>query len=429
MSSPKPSRRRSGSSSSSVARTPTALPAPAAASPPSSPPFSYPASYASSEPFTQPHTVSVLMLVLGGLVYSLSQHDVHASRASNVTTGVIAAACVALVFATEHLRDTLFIRPHPALWRATTGLGLIYWCLCTFLLFQDVGDIRSVIMPALDGSLKGTPLPHRSYGDACELTWPNVEAALWDEFVIAHAVGWVFKALAFRDLTLSFATSFLFELMEYTFTYLQPNFSECWWDHWLLDFAICNTGGILLAHALLANLNGRVYNWSGAPVARALTQFTPLHASPYHWHMFSDVRRFGYVLLLLAGCMMVELDAFFLKDIFWVPSTSYLNVARLVLWWPMSMVGLRDYYAFMVDPGVKRLGSAAWIMLATMVTEFLVVLRFGVVHYAGKRMPTEIAVAWGVTLAAASIGLVLWFGFIQPRRRRAAAMVSSSKEQ
>lgn len=30
--------------------------------------------------------------------------------------------------------------------------------------------------------------------------------------------------------------SLLFEVMEYTFTYLQPNFNECWWVHFPHDW-------------------------------------------------------------------------------------------------------------------------------------------------------------------------------------------------
>jgi hypothetical protein len=44
---------------------------------------------------------------------------------------------------------------------------------------------------------------------------------------------------------------------------LQPNFAECWWDHWVLDFAICNTLGIVLGELLLRYLNSRTYSWVG----------------------------------------------------------------------------------------------------------------------------------------------------------------------
>jgi len=53
-----------------------------------------------------------------------------------------------------------------------------------------------------------------------------LQDALLDEFVIAHFVGWIFKHMMLRDIKLSMILSVLFELMEYTFEFLQPNFAE-----------------------------------------------------------------------------------------------------------------------------------------------------------------------------------------------------------
>jgi phosphatidylserine synthase 2 len=82
-----------------------------------------------------------------------------------------------------------------------------------------------------------------------------------DIFVAAHLIGWMFKAAMIRDIWISMALSLLFELMEYTFEFLQPNFIECWWDHWLLDFLLCNTGGIVVGHWIMAFFHSKEYNW------------------------------------------------------------------------------------------------------------------------------------------------------------------------
>ena len=39
--------------------------------------------------------------------------------------------------------------------------------------------------------------------------------------------------------------SVMFEFLEYSLEHQLPNFSECWWDHWILDVLICNGGGTL----------------------------------------------------------------------------------------------------------------------------------------------------------------------------------------
>ena len=50
----------------------------------------------------------------------------------------------------------------------------------------------------------------------------------------------------FRDWWLTTVISVTFEFMEYTLEHQLPNFSECWWDHWILDVLICNGGGTVL---------------------------------------------------------------------------------------------------------------------------------------------------------------------------------------
>jgi phosphatidylserine synthase 2 len=42
-----------------------------------------------------------------------------------------------------------------------------------------------------------------------------------------------------------------------------PNFSECWWDHWILDVVICNGGGTVLGLLTLRYLSIKTYNWRG----------------------------------------------------------------------------------------------------------------------------------------------------------------------
>lgn len=53
----------------------------------------------------------------------------------------------------------------------------------------------------------GVDLEERSYGDNCALilpndggiNWPVIKATLFDEFVVAHTLGWWGKALIIRD--------------------------------------------------------------------------------------------------------------------------------------------------------------------------------------------------------------------------------------
>jgi hypothetical protein len=76
-------------------------------------------------------------------------------------------------------------------------------------------------------------------------------------------------------------------------------------------------------------------------------------------------------------------------------------------------VGLRDYYAFMTDRKIKRLGSTAWTMLAMMIVEFLVVIKFGKELYKDRPMPAYIAWSWAIAGAAFVAWMVYWFALRQ----------------
>jgi phosphatidylserine synthase 2 len=229
--------------------------------------------------------------------------------------------------------------------------------------------------------------------------------------------------------------SFLFEMMEYTFTYLQPNFNECWWDHWILDFALCNTGGILLGHAFMLWQDSREYNWVGindvptytGKLSRLAQQFTPRSWVHYEWHMFEDVRRFFYVFFLVASVMVCELDAFFLKFIFRLEPPSPLNVYRVLIWWAVGMVALRDYYAYITDPKIKRLGSTCWVILAVLLTELAVVVKFGgsLPEWQGKVAPREVVYAWTAVTVVGVAGLLYWFLVELPKRKSGGGLVAA----
>ena len=100
------------------------------------------------------------------------------------------------------------------------------------------------------------PVVHRlqqSDGRVCFIgkgvNWEVIKGTLFDEFVIAHTLGWWGKALIIRNYPLLWVLSIGFELMELTFQHMLPNFNECWWDSWILDVAVCNFGGLVAGMA------------------------------------------------------------------------------------------------------------------------------------------------------------------------------------
>jgi hypothetical protein len=126
-----------------------------------------------------PHTVSVLLLCVGGLLYALysQANGAETDTASNLQHGLWAALALGLVFSSEHLRDTLFTRPLPSIWRLVTGMGLFYAMACAFALFQNLEDMQrifQVLDPHHAAGPHGRGLPEVNYGENCALTWGNV---------------------------------------------------------------------------------------------------------------------------------------------------------------------------------------------------------------------------------------------------------------
>ena len=143
--------------------------------------FSSPAPAVGSpaEPLSTPHTVTVLIGLISLFTYAAlyaggtGVGGGGAGGAASVQSGLAAAACMALVFCAWHLRDTLFVRPHPALWRAVTGVGLLYCMAAAYVLFQPVAAGRA-LMRHVDPSLPPGPPEQQSYGDKCDLTPANL---------------------------------------------------------------------------------------------------------------------------------------------------------------------------------------------------------------------------------------------------------------
>ena len=149
------------------------------------------------------------------------------------------------------------------------------------------------LLKHLDSSL-GEPIPEKDYGGNCRIydhespedPYHNLKDKM-DIFIFAHAGGYWCKTLVrsraflpinlkrgyfsngcfclqiFRDWWLTTVISVTFEFMEYTLEHQLPNFSECWWDHWILDVLICNGGGTVLGLYTLRYLSMKTYNWRG----------------------------------------------------------------------------------------------------------------------------------------------------------------------
>ncbi|EPS64481.1 hypothetical protein M569_10299, partial [Genlisea aurea] len=236
-------------------------------------------------------------------------------------------------------------------------------------------------------------LPERSYGADCRIYVPensmsrfkNVYETLFDEFVLAHIIGWWGKAIMIRNQLLLWALSIGFEVMELTFRHMLPNFNECWWDSIILDILICNWFGIWAGMRTVRHFDGKTYEWVGisrqpniiGKVKRTLGQFTPARWDKDEWHPFLGPLRFIQVLCLCVAFLTVELNTFFLKFCLWIPPRNPVVIYRLFLWWFIAIPTIREYNSYLQDrEPVKKVGPFCWLALAICIVELLICIKF-----------------------------------------------------
>ncbi|XP_060031867.1 phosphatidylserine synthase 2 isoform X2 [Erinaceus europaeus] len=218
--------------------------------------------------FWRAHTLTVLFILTCVLGYVTLLEETPQDTAYNTKRGIVASILVFLCFGVTQAKDGPFSRPHPAYWRFWLCVSVVYELFLIFILFQTVQDGRQ-FLKYVDPKL-GVPLPERDYGGNCLLYDPDNETDpfhnIWDKmdgFVPAHFIGWYLKTLMIRDWWMCSIISVMFEFLEYSLEHQLPNFSECWWDHWIMDVLVCNGLGIYCGMQTLEWLSLKTYKWQG----------------------------------------------------------------------------------------------------------------------------------------------------------------------
>ncbi|KAF7299857.1 Phosphatidylserine synthase 2 [Mycena chlorophos] len=336
----------------------------------------------SVEFFYKPITLTALAVVLVIMAYTAMSQDVLEEGGDKRRIGVYAALSFFLVFSMLQFRDGPFIRPHPAFWRVVLGINMLYELAMVFLLFQDLPTARSLML-FLDPTL-GVPLPEKSYADDCTLT-PGVLWNAIDIFCLAHALGWFGKALILRDYWFCWILSVAFEMAEYSLQHQLPNFAECWWDHWILDVLLCNWLGTHLGMQVLAYFEVKPYSWRGlrqtrglrSKAKRVMAQFSPHDFTKFEWGTARSFRNYVAVVMLLAVFLAAELSPFYLKSLLWMEPEHPIVIARLAFIFLCALPAVRELYQYTNDPRrAVRMGQHVWLLLATVATEILVIIKW-----------------------------------------------------
>lgn len=336
----------------------------------------------SVEFFYKPITLTALTIGLAALAYIAMTQDLLEEGRDKRRIGAYAALVSFLMFSMIQFRDGPFVRPHPAFWRVVLGVNLLYELALVFLLFQDLDSARSM-MTLLDPSL-GVPLPEKSYAENCAVTVDNIWDAI-DIFCLAHALGWFGKAMILRDYWFCWILSIAFELAEYSLQHQLPNFAECWWDHWVLDVLVCNWLGTYLGMKTCQYLEVKPYEWRGlrqtrglrSKARRVLSQFSPHDWTAFKWEGTASFYHYTTVVLLLAVFLAAELNPFYLKSLLWLEPDHPFVILRLAGVFLCALPAVRELYQYVNDPKkAKRMGQHCWLLLATILTELLVITKW-----------------------------------------------------
>jgi len=250
-----------------------------------------------------------------------------------------------------------FERPSPILWQIVWFGAAFYVVLLAYLLTLPLSRART-FWKHFDSGL-GVELPERSYGEGCAMTVESFKAVIFDEFVLAHILGWTGKAILLRHSGFCIMYGVLFEMCEVALQHHLPNFIECWWDHIVVDIIVCNGLGIFIGLRVVRMLQMKPYDWVS-----------------WKWQESVSPRGVAVIMIGLAFGLICDLNIFYLKYLFWVPPSHPLCTVRLLLIWLLGCAACREYHDFAVDGSALGLGSFAKVFVMIMAAEMAVVGKF-----------------------------------------------------
>lgn len=335
--------------------------------------------------FYKPHTISMLLAFIAFLIYFAFTRD-DQKLEDNIWDGLLCVFFFFMIISVLAFPNGPFTRPHPALWRVVFGMSVLYLMFLIIALFQSFENLRQIqywFFPDLKYFHIDS---EKEYGVDCwNLSFENIWAHL-DVFVWGHFLGWTMKAVLIRHYGICWTISVTWEITEMAFAHLLPNFVECWWDAFILDVLICNGLGIWFGMQICGFLEMRTYKWEcikdidsiSGKLRRAVLQFTPASVNKMSWLDPSS----GYVRILAVTELVIfwqitELNTFFLKHIFEIPPEHPLSLARLALVSIIVAPTVRQFYSYVTNTRVKRVGTQCWVFGAIMMTEALVCIKFG----------------------------------------------------
>ena len=281
---------------------------------------------------------------------------------------------------------------------AVLSAGVCYMMFLAYMLAVGLDESREVFY-RIDPSLREES-EEREYADDCDIDVANLGDKM-DVFVVAHSLGYLAKMLVLRDFWMCWASSLIFEHIEISLQHVLKNFRECWWDHFILDIALCNFGGILAGCLVVKIFGLQQYPW-----------FAGISTSP---------RRLLHAVMVITMMMIVDSSAFFLKFFLRHPSEHFFVCGRILFWFVFSMEGYADFYGYVVRVAEKEAkreavpfppGGALLPIVASFL-ELLLALRFAMQDERSLAAAAPLVVWFPLAIAISLwvVSALFWYTF------------------
>lgn len=179
--------------------------------------------------------------------------------------------------------------------------------------------------------------------------------------------------------------SVMFEFLEYSLEYQLFNFSECWWDYWIMDVFVCNGLGIYCGMKIFEWLFLKMYKWQGfwniliykGKMKRIVFQFMFYSWVCFEWKLVFSLCCWLVVCGIILVFLLVELNMFYLKFVLWMFLEYYLVFLWFVFFVNVGGVVMCEIYDFMDDlKFYKKLGLQVWLVVVIMVMELFIVVKY-----------------------------------------------------
>jgi len=329
------------------------------------------------------------------------------------------------VYCILNTKDSVHVRPHPAVWRVTHAVALFYLIILSAMAVAPLQlghRLVDLTFPELKVERSAAPEAITDEHLQCELTMEVLYRQLSSVWFTAHVLGWCGKMCVFRSWRICLVYSFLFEMIELSLQWLIPEFQECWWDSVILDFLISNMLGMVLGYFILRLLNQLDYDhlWSKGEIegvemtffSRMLVQFTPLEIQNYEWNTNHSMAHWFFAHFMIVVPLMLETNSFFIMQAFHIPQNHPFHVVRQLFFMLIPAIqGIAEAYAYNSGRSV-RWGHAMWTMALVTILETYVVIRYWAVALDFNDLPTPglgVTVPWGSFLILKGTWLVFFF--------------------